>query len=92
MTRRHTRVLVPAMVVCIGLAACGSGESILQAGNPPPPPTTAAPTTLPGQTTVPTLAPTTLPRPIDSLPACHVNALDEAAASGPVKIVFWHGL
>jgi sn-glycerol 3-phosphate transport system substrate-binding protein len=92
MTRRHTRVLVPAMVVCIGLAACGSGESILQAGNPPPPPTTAAPTTLPGQTTVPTLAPTTVPRPIDSLPACHVNALDAAAASGPVKIVFWHGL
>lgn len=90
--------LVPlAAAGCLVLAACGSGKSILEAGNEPRP--TAAPvTTLPGQTTVPgqtvpsTAPPTTEPRPLDSLPACRTAALDEAAASGPVDIVFWHGL
>ncbi|MEK7426946.1 MAG: ABC transporter substrate-binding protein [Actinomycetota bacterium] len=92
MSALRLRITMPALAVCLGLAACGSGQSILQAGNEPPPPTTAAPSTLPGQTTVPTLPPTTLPRPIDSLPGCDVEALDIAAAGGPVEIVFWHGL
>ena len=39
-----------------------------------------------------TAPPTTQPRPLDSLPPCHTDALDAAAASGPVEITFWHGL
>lgn len=80
---------------CVLLAACGSGKSILQAGNDPAPTTTApAPaSTLPGQTTVPppsTIPPTTEPRPLDELPPCDVDALD--AAGGTVEILFWHGM
>jgi sn-glycerol 3-phosphate transport system substrate-binding protein len=41
---------------------------------------------------VPTAPPTTEPRPIDSLPPCDIAALDEAAADGPVEILFWHGM
>lgn len=81
--------LVLAALLAVG---CGSGESILQAGNEAPPPTTAAPTTLPGETTVPTLPPTTVPRPIDSLPPCDVDVLDQASADGPVDLLFWHAL
>ncbi|MCB0999653.1 MAG: ABC transporter substrate-binding protein [Acidimicrobiales bacterium] len=99
--RRHTRAGRAAATLaatgCAVLAACGSGESILQAGNDPRP--TAAPiTTSPGQTTVPgetvpsTAPPTTEPRPIDSLPSCDLAALDAAVASGPVEILFWHGM
>jgi len=96
--RRSTRGRWAAAVTCLALAACGSGDSILQAGNEPPPPvpSTAPPApTVPGQTTVPatTLPPqTTVPRPLDSLPRCETAALDEAAAGGPVEILFWHGL
>ena len=88
---RSNRAL-PALAACALLVACGSGDSILQAGNPPAPPTTAPASTLPGQTTVPTLPPTTLPRPIDSLPKCDVDALAVASADGPVTITFWHGM
>lgn len=89
-----------ALGACLVLAACGSGKSILEAGNEPRP--TAAPvttaageTTLPGQTTVPaptTAPPTTAPRPIDSLPPCDMAALDAASADGPVEVLFWHGM
>ena len=84
-------------VSCAVLAACGSGKSILEAGNEPRPttaPVTTLPgqTTVPGQTTLPTAAPTTEPRPLDSLPPCRMSALDEAAADGPVEVLFWHGM
>ena len=80
------------------LAGCGSGESILQAGNeapPPPPSTTQPPPTVPGQTTIPpasTTPPTTIPRPIDSLPTVRRGRARTGRASGPVELLFWHGL
>jgi sn-glycerol 3-phosphate transport system substrate-binding protein len=106
MRRRRSPVAVVLAASSLVLAACGSGESILIAGNDPVR-TTVAPTappgtTIPGQTTVPgetvpvvtTTPPTTIPRPLDSLPPCDVDALDEAVASGggPVEITFWHGM
>ncbi len=81
-------------------AACGSGESILNAGNEPTttiattttastvPPTAAPGETLPPTTT--TLPPTTTTTPLDALPPCPVDALDDAG--GPVELVFWHGM
>ncbi|MBI5089928.1 MAG: ABC transporter substrate-binding protein, partial [Actinobacteria bacterium] len=100
MTRTAGRRRVAgALFAMAALAACGSGDSILQAGNDRPPtttvPITTPPSTVPGQTTLPpetTAPPTTLPRPIDSLPPCDVDVLDEASASGPVELLFWHGL
>ncbi len=91
MTRRGRTATSVAVVGCLVLAACGSGESILEAGNEVRP-TTTPPTTVPGQTTVPTAPPTTESRPIDSLPPCDTAALDEAASAGPVEILFWHGM
>jgi sn-glycerol 3-phosphate transport system substrate-binding protein len=47
----------------------------------------------PATSTPPTAAPTPPPTtttPLDSLPACPVDALD--AAGGPVDVLFWHGL
>jgi sn-glycerol 3-phosphate transport system substrate-binding protein len=91
--------LAGALAALVVLAGCGSGDSILQAGNDRPAvttvPTTVPASTIPGQTTLPpqTTAPaTTVPRPIDSLPPCDVDVLDEASASGPVELLFWHGL
>jgi sn-glycerol 3-phosphate transport system substrate-binding protein len=86
---------------CLLLAACASGESILQAGNEPPPTaaattTTSAgppPSTVPGQTapsTVPPTSATTTTTPLADLPQCPVDALD--AASEPVQITMWYGL
>ena len=96
-----TAGLAAGLSACLLLVACGSGENILQAGNETTP-TTATPTTVAGQTTVPgqtaptappTAPPTTQPRLIDSLPPCDVDALDALdAASGPVDLLFWHGL
>jgi sn-glycerol 3-phosphate transport system substrate-binding protein len=92
------RRLVAPLLAWVLLAGCGSGDSILQAGNEPLPslpPITPPPPTVPGQTTVPptsTTPPTTIPRPIDSLPPCDVDALDQASASGPVDLLFWHAL
>jgi sn-glycerol 3-phosphate transport system substrate-binding protein len=91
MNRRTRSVVALGAVGCIVLAACGSGKSILEAGNEERPTTTPA-TTVPGQTTVPTAPPTTEPRLIDSLPGCDSAALDAAAANGPVQILFWHGM
>ena len=94
------RAVAPVLATCVVLASCGSGESILQAGNeraPATSPATTQPagTTVPGQTTVPpitTAPPTTEPRLLDSLPPCHTDALDDAATSGPVELTFWHGM
>lgn len=88
---RHRATSAVAVIGCLVLAACGSGKSILEAGNEVRP-TTTPPTTVPGQTTVPTAPPTTEPRPIDSLPSCDMSALDAAAADGPVELLFWHGM
>jgi sn-glycerol 3-phosphate transport system substrate-binding protein len=89
------------LVACVVLAACGSGQSILNAGNetqsttvPPLAPTLPPGVTLaPGQTLPP--APTTIPAtttttPLESLPACRVDALNGVTA--PVELTFWHGL
>lgn len=95
--RRRPTVPVVAIVGALTLAACGSGESILQAGNDTPTASTEVPiepgaTTVPGQTVPSTAPPTTAPRPLDSLPPCDVDALDTAAASGPVDLLVWHGM
>ena len=84
------------------MAACGSGESILQAGNDPvpaddhhddgprPPPTAAPGETLPETTTTPPTIATTTTTPLSSLPPCPVDALDSVSA--PVELTFWFGL
>ncbi len=97
MTRRVRVATATALLGCLGLAACGSGKSILGAGNEvrpssTPPTTVPGQTTVPGETTVPTAPPTTEPRPLDSLPTCDTAALDDAVASGPVEVLFWHGM
>jgi sn-glycerol 3-phosphate transport system substrate-binding protein len=89
------RRLAIALAGCLAVAACGSGKSILQAGNEPVPKTTTTPpaSTVPGQTlpsTVPPTVATTTTTPLASLPACPVDALD--GVTEPVRITFWHGL
>jgi sn-glycerol 3-phosphate transport system substrate-binding protein len=83
-----------ALAVCVALAACGSGKSILDAGNAPvtttktQPPVTAAPgSTLPPTTTSPPATTTTTP--LASLPPCPVGALE--GLTSPVEITLWHG-
>lgn len=84
-------------------AACGGGGSIQDAGNTTVPPATTAPapdgdngdngdgdgstTSTPAETT-PT--PTTEPTPLDDLPPCPVEALDDV--TGTVEVTFWHGM
>jgi sn-glycerol 3-phosphate transport system substrate-binding protein len=95
---RLVRFALPA---CVLLAACGSDDSILNAGNEPaPPPPTPATTiagppasTVPGQTapsTAPPTSATTTTTPLADLPRCPVDALDEATE--PVEITMWYGL
>lgn len=79
------------------LAACGTGDSILDAGNEATTTTsivvTVPPTAALGETLAPTtstLPPTTTTTPLDALAPCPVDAL--ADADGPVEITFWHGL
>ena len=79
------------------VAACSSGESILNAGNDPLPATTTStvpsgppPSTAPGQTTSSTQGPTTTSTPLSSLPPCPVDAL--ADVTQPVELTFWYGL
>jgi sn-glycerol 3-phosphate transport system substrate-binding protein len=93
-----------AATAALALAACGSGRSILEAGNDPTPaPPTVAPvttiagqTTLPGQTTVPQTVPPTEPPPttdaskLEDYPPCPVHALD--ATTGVTNITFWYAL
>ena len=93
---RSLRNALPAIAAAALLAAaCGNGKSLTNAGidRPPTPVVTNPAPTVPGQTTIPaetTMPPTTLPRLLDSLPACNTEALD--AAGGTVEITFWHGL
>lgn len=90
MSRRRSFLVAGAALAT--LAACGDGNSILNAGNEPVAVTTA-PATVPGQTSAPTTSstpPTTTTTPLDQLPPCPVDAL--ASAGGPVEITFWHGL
>lgn len=91
--RRRT---LAAVAVCSVLAACSSGESLLQAGNEPAetPPSTGPPVTAaPGETLAPTTtAPpvTTTTTPLADLPPCPVDAL--AGVTSPVALTFWHGM
>ena len=103
---RYIRCLTPAVTLL--LAACGSGESILDAGNQPlptvsvtttstvapgPPETTPDGATVPPPPVVTTAAPTVPPTteaPLDDLPACPTELLDEVTA--PVEITYWHGM
>jgi sn-glycerol 3-phosphate transport system substrate-binding protein len=98
---RRRRVLAPALALaaCVTAASCGSGDSILNAGNDTPavtaapvgtgPPVTAPPgETLPPTTT--TMPPTTTTTPLDALPPCPTDALPPEG--DPVDLVFWHGL
>jgi sn-glycerol 3-phosphate transport system substrate-binding protein len=92
---------VAVVTAALVAAACGSGESILNAGNEPT--TTVATTTTvpetapPGETLAPTTTttpPTTTTTPLDSLPPCPVDALGASGATAgePVELVFWHGM
>jgi sn-glycerol 3-phosphate transport system substrate-binding protein len=93
------RIAALAAVALIA-AACGSGQSIITAGEEPAVVTVPAPITLaPGETlpvgeTLPpvdtTIAPTTTAAVLDSLPDCPTDAL--ATATGPVELTFWHGM
>ncbi len=85
-----------ALAGCVLVAACGSGRSILDAGNEPAPSTTTTvPVTAPPGETLPatttTAPPTTTTTPLDSLPPCPVDALPADGAE-PVQLTFWHGL
>jgi sn-glycerol 3-phosphate transport system substrate-binding protein len=96
MNRRVGRALAAA--AALTLAACGSGRSILEAGNDPTtaPPTVAPVVTRPGETTLPPTIPPTAPPPtteasqLDDHPPCPVHALD--AATGVTDITFWYAL
>ncbi len=102
------RVLATALAtVSLVTAGCGSGRSILQAGNDPAP-ATAAPqptapggttpggTAAPGDTTVPGGPATTTPPPTTApRPLDSLPPCPAAAldaADGPVDILFWHGM
>ena len=92
MSRRAAAVVAALSTV---LAACGSGDSLLQAGIDVPATTTTAPpaTAAPGETLAPTTtapAATTTTTPLASLPPCPVDALD--AVTSPVQITFWHAM
>ena len=82
-----------SVLVVVGVLAssCRSGQSLTNAGIARKSTPTVA-STVPGQTTVPTAPPTTQPRKLDTLPRCDTSKLDQAGASGPVNITFWHGL
>jgi sn-glycerol 3-phosphate transport system substrate-binding protein len=93
-----TQCRVGSIVVAsvVSAAACGSGESVLLAGNDSVATSTAAPPTSPTSDSTgvapgpaPSVAPG--PAPADSMEfACPVEAL--ADVTEPVEIVFWHGL
>ena len=98
------RALSVMVIAGLALAACsGGGESILESGNEQATTTVAAttpatdpvgdgsPSVTTGESSAPvtTVAPTTTTTPLDSLPACPVDAL--ASASGPIEVLFWHG-
>jgi sn-glycerol 3-phosphate transport system substrate-binding protein len=88
------------VLVSLLLAACGSGRSILEAGDQPPvAPRPTAVTLAPGDTLAPgqtlpvletSLAPTTTAALLAALPDCPTAAL--TAASGVIELNFWHGM
>ncbi len=93
--RSSSRRRLVALAGCVLVAACGSGRSILEAGNEPAPSTTTTvPVTAPPGETLPatttTAPPTTTTTPLDSLPPCPVDALPADGAE-PVQVTFWHG-
>jgi sn-glycerol 3-phosphate transport system substrate-binding protein len=82
-----------ALAACVVLAACGSGRSILDAGNPPATASTSTVpvTAAPGQTLPPTSPPTiatTTTTPLSTLPPCPVHALD--GVTSPVELTVWY--
>lgn len=100
MRRRRTLLLG---VAALAVASCGSGKSIMEAGNDPTtgPPTAAPGTTGPpattpdGSTVAPTVPPTAPPptteaSKLDDYPPCPVDALDQA--TGTTDITFWYAL
>lgn len=101
MTRRLAASFVAA---ALALVSCGSGKSILEAGNDPTPaPSTVVPittvpgaSTLPGASTVPPTPAPTEPPPtteaskLDDYPPCPVHALD--STTGVTNITFWYAL
>lgn len=100
----RSRLVLLVAGAALVTVACGSGDSILTAGNDQapttsatPPPTTGdgsiPPATSPdGQptTTPPATGATTTTTPVETLPDCPVDAFD--AAPGPVEVTFWHAL
>ena len=101
---RYIRCLTP--LVTLLLAACGSGESILDAGNEPLPTAATTTTVAPGPpettpdgatvppppvvTTAPPTVPPTTQAPLDEFPPCNTDAL--ATATETVDITYWHGM
>lgn len=106
MRRRPNRPLLSVLVASLVIAGCGSGESVLDAGNQSQQPTATIPATTPASSsppataadgsTIPTSSTTTEPPPttepslLADLPPCPVDALD--AVTSPVGITFWHGM
>jgi sn-glycerol 3-phosphate transport system substrate-binding protein len=102
-----TRSLAPVLLVAGALvaAACGGGESALDAGDDDPAPTEAPAPTDAGDTGGATTdadsdteaapattepAATTTVAPLADQPPCPLDALDDA--DGPVTVTFWHGM
>lgn len=99
------RRLATFVIAGLALAACSSGESILESGNELATTTVAPTPSATGDDASPdatsddagddtgapqsTAAPTTTTTPLAALPPCPVDAL--AGASGPVEVLFWHG-
>jgi sn-glycerol 3-phosphate transport system substrate-binding protein len=86
--------LIPLLIVAgVGAAACSSGESALESGFDDAASTVVENTdgVVPGGTGADTTAlPTTTVAPLSELAPCPTDALDDA--TGPVDIVFWHGM
>jgi sn-glycerol 3-phosphate transport system substrate-binding protein len=91
--RTTRRVTALALAGALIAAACGGGESALDAGDDDDTEATTAPVEKSGDgtdATESTVGPTTTVAPLADLPPCPVDALD--AADGPVEITFWHGM
>ena len=90
-----SRRLLPLLVVAgVGIAACSSGESALKSGvdatSPTPAPTTPDAGSSDGTGADTTAMPTTTVAPLADLAPCPTDAL--ADATGPIDVVFWHGM
>jgi sn-glycerol 3-phosphate transport system substrate-binding protein len=92
-TRPRLRFGAVLLVAAVGAVACSSGESALQSGSGTTTTTTTPAVDDPddnGDTATTLPAPTTTVTPLDDLPPCPVDALDDA--SEPVEILFWHAM